>query len=127
MFVDEVDGMFQCPTRIVAAPRYQIANADNLRILRLDGIIELYVAVGIVVERIVLVAYLDILQVERLGMSGSGTLAAPFRRDVSIAVFYQVECFLNIFTDVLIVVSPVMAHADVCHIPSCGPTEFFHR
>ena len=120
MFIDKVDGMFQCPTRIVAAPRHQITNADNLRILRLDGIIELYVAVGIVVERIVLVTYLDILQVKRFGMTGCRTLATPFRRDISIAVFYQVKCFLNIFTDVLIVVSPVVAHADICHKHRCG-------
>ena len=109
VFIDKVDGMRQSPLGVVRAPAGVVADADDVGIAFLDGIVELDVAFGMVVEGVVLVANLDIFQVEGFGMTCLGTLCAPCRSDVAVAVLNDVECFLNVFAEVLIVVCPSVA------------------
>ena len=120
VFVDQVDRMGKSPLREVGSPAGVVADTDDFGIFLLDGIVELDIALGIVVERVVLVANLDIFQVEGLGMSGCGTLGTPCGVDVAVAVFNQVERLLDVLVEVEVVVRPVVSHTDVDHIHGYG-------
>ena len=112
------------PSWVVRSPRLDIAYQNHFRVLRLNGIVELLVALNIVVALVVivvegivvvLVAYLNKTYSEWFGMTIFSSKCTISRRNISVAVFNQIESFLNIIIQVLIVYHPAVTESDIAN------------
>ena len=104
MLIQDVYGVIIAPSRIVSSPRLHITYALHFGETCLDGIIEHTETLGIVVALVgvvlhvvivVLVAYLDVRDVERLWVSILSTHLAIMTRDRTVSIFESTKTFVN--------------------------------
>ena len=98
--------MWVSPRWVVGTPRLHVADDDHLRVLCLDGVVELYITFGIVVALVAIILWMEIVvfvanlnesQVEGLGVSVCRTLGAPFGRNIAITILNGIHRLIDIF------------------------------
>ena len=132
VLVEQVDGQLRVPLGVIIAPGHDITDEVHLGILRQDGPAELVIALVVVVALIlgiglvVLVAYLQILNVERCGVAVLGTQGTVLGGDVAVGILQGGQTLVNPRLDVGIRRHTTVPQTDVDHIERLGSEVFGH-
>ena len=127
MLVQQIHGQTAAPFRIIIAPSHHIAYDFHIGIFGLDGIVELFVTLVIVIALlpriglVVLITHLKIFYSEGFWMTVFGTHGSILGTDGTVGILQRIQALVYPWLDTIVRCLSAVPYPHVHHVERFGP------